>query len=390
MCVLVAVNQFGFGAAIPVLPLYAQSFGVSYAAIGLTVAVYGLSRVLLSVPTGQLADRLGRRSALAVGGALAAAGNIWCALAGGYAELVVARFVAGAGAGVLLTAGIIVLADITHIANRGRVMAIYQGVFLFASGLGPLPGGLLAEWFGLAAPFVASGVAGGMAALVGWFAVAETRAFGTDSAAARAAPPPLWEQFRAVAHGGFLLAGLVGLVAAIARTGALFSVAPVLARERLALAADEIGLGLALGSLAGLAVTYPAGAVADRHGRKPVIVTATVVTAASMLGFGLAATYGWFLAACIVWGAAAAAGGAAPAAYAADSAPPGMNAAAMSGYRMLSDMGYVLGPIALGALGDWGGLNAPFWVAAALLLLAAILFGRYAPSLTSQSSTRPR
>ena len=37
-------------------------------------------------------------------------------------------------------------------------------------------------------------------------------------------------------------------------------------------------------------------------------------------------------------------GGAAPAAYAADSAPPGMNAAAIGAFRMTGDAGYVIGP----------------------------------------------
>ena len=44
MCLLIGVNQLGFGAVIPVLPLYAQSFGVSQAAIGATVAVTKMQR----------------------------------------------------------------------------------------------------------------------------------------------------------------------------------------------------------------------------------------------------------------------------------------------------------------------------------------------------------
>ena len=178
MCVLIAVNQLGFGAVIPVLPLYAQSFGVPQVAIGATVAVYGLARVLLAVPTGQVADRLGRRNALAIGGALSALGNLWCAAAGGYVELVLARFVAGAGAGIVVTAGLIVLADITRASTRGRTLSIYQGVFLFAVGIGPLPGGYLAERFGLEAPFLVYGVASAIVAAIAWFGVAETRAMG--------------------------------------------------------------------------------------------------------------------------------------------------------------------------------------------------------------------
>ncbi len=379
MCVLIAVNQLGFGAVIPVLPLYAQSFGVSQAAIGATVAVYGLSRVFLSLPTGWIANRLGRRVALLTGGLVSALGNLWCAVAGTYEELVVARFLAGAGAGIVLTAGMIVLADITSTATRGRSMAIYQGVFLFAVGIGPFPGGYLAERFGLEAPFLVYGVASVVAALVGWFGVAETR--GMD----RAGPSSLRavalrEQLSLLAGNvGFLLVCLIGLVNAAARTGALFSVVPVLARDRLALTPSEIGFGFALGSIIGLAITYPAGALVDHYGRKAVIVPATVLTGFSMLAFSIAPSYFWFLFATGLWGGASAASGAAPAAYAADSAKGGMNAAAMGGYRMLSDMGYVLGPILLGLIADLQGLDAPMWIAATALVLTAILFAMLAP-----------
>ena len=99
MCVLIGVNQLGFGAVIPVLPLYAESFGVSQTAIGATIAVYGLARMVSSIPAGQLADWLGRRAALATGGLVSALGNIWCAFATSYEELVIARFAAGAGRG---------------------------------------------------------------------------------------------------------------------------------------------------------------------------------------------------------------------------------------------------------------------------------------------------
>lgn len=53
MCVLIAVNQLGFGGIVPSLPLYAQSFGVSASAIGLAIAAGGL--VLVGVLFGKLA-----------------------------------------------------------------------------------------------------------------------------------------------------------------------------------------------------------------------------------------------------------------------------------------------------------------------------------------------
>lgn len=98
-------------------------------------------------------------------------GNLLCAYAPSFAVFLGARFVAGAGAALVLNGAQIVLADITTPARRGRTMAIYQGVFLFAAGIGPLPGGLLAEWFGLGAPFLTYAVTGAVVSVLAWLLV---------------------------------------------------------------------------------------------------------------------------------------------------------------------------------------------------------------------------
>jgi MFS family permease len=379
MCALIAINQLGFGAVAPVLPLYARAFGVTQSAIGLAIAVYGLARFLVAVPTGRLADRLGRRGSLAAGGLVTAVGNLLCAYAPSYAALVGARFLAGAGACLVVTSGQIVLADITTPADRGRVMAIYQGVFMFAVGIGPFPGGLLAERFGLHAPFVAYAITGALAAVVAWVRVPETR--GLRHSLGLAGPSPsLVAQLRALAgHTGFVLVGLVSFMGAFARTGALFNVIPILGQDRLSLSADRIGLGLALAALVGLVFTYPSGVLVDRYGRKTVIVPATVASGLSLTIFLVAPSYAWFLAGCVAWSVAVGVGGAAPAAYAADTAPAGMQAVAIGAYRMLADLGYVVGPIALGLVTDLAGPNAALGATAALLGAVALLFARFAP-----------
>ena len=379
MCVLIAVNQLGFGSVVPALALYARSFGVTQSAVGFAIAVYGLARFLVSMPVGRLTDVVGRRTALALGGLVTAAGNLLCALAPSFAVFVAARFVAGIGAALVLVAGQIVLADITTPAHRGRVMAIYQGVFVFAVGIGPLPGGVLAERYGLAAPFLVYAAMGTVAAVVAWLQIPETRATGLSAADATAQPPFAAQVRLLTGHTGFVLVALVSFMNAVARTGALFNVIPVLARDRLALSTDRIGVGLALSSLVGLVLAYPAGVVVDRWGRKIVIVPATLVAGASLVLFLTASSYAWFLVACVTWSIAVGVSGAAPAAYAADVAPPGMNAAAMSTFRMLADLGYVVGPIVLGVVTDGVGANAALGATAAALIVVGLLFARLAP-----------
>ena len=388
MCVLVAVNQLGFGGIVPVLALFARSFGVPQSAVGMAVAVYGLARFVVNLPAGQLADRLGRRAALAIGGVVSAAGNLLCAYAPSYGALIAARFVAGAGAALVLTGGQVVLADITTRADRGRTMAVYQGVFVFAVGIGPLPGGLLAERFGLRGPFLAYAAAGLLAAAVAWLRVPETRDLrGSARSGAVGVLPSFGVQVRLLTRQvGFVLVSLVSFSSFFARTGALFTVIPVLARDRLDLTPDRIGIGLALAGVVGVAMAYPSGVLADRHGRKAVIVPATLLSSVSLTIFLLAPSYAWFLAACAAWSVAVGVSGAAPAAYAADVAPPGMNAAAMGAYRMLADLGYVVGPVTLGLVSDLFSVEAALGTTVALLVVAAVLFARFAPETRG---TRP-
>src|SRR5438874_4130020 len=112
MCVLIAVNQLGFGSVVPVLALYARSFGVTQSAIGLAIAVYGLARFLVAMPVGRLTDVVGRRTALALGGLVTAPGNVLCPVAPSFAVFVAARFVARIGAALLLVPGQSVRRDI--------------------------------------------------------------------------------------------------------------------------------------------------------------------------------------------------------------------------------------------------------------------------------------
>jgi DHA1 family multidrug resistance protein-like MFS transporter len=373
MCVLVGVNQLGFGAMVPSLPLYAQSFGVSASAIGLAVAVYGLARFIIAVPSGKLADVLGRRPTLALGGLISALGNLWCAWAASYPEFILARFVAGAGAGLIVTTGQVVLADITTPATRGRTISIYQATFIFAVGVGPFP-------VGLSAPFTAYGFASLLAMVVAWFAISETREMSRMKRAKGAAElPSFLTQVRLLtARLSFLLVSLISFMNSVVRTGALFALIPLLATDVLGLSVSAVGFAMMMGSVTGLAAAYPSGWLADRYGRKTVIVPSTVMAGLSMILFCYAPSYPWFVAASIAWGVAISIGAAAPAAYAADSAPEGMNAAAVSTFRMMGDAGYMIGPLALGLVADLYGAVTAIIISAALMVMVGVAFGLFA------------
>ena len=386
LCAVIFVTQLGFGGIVPVVPLYAREFGVSQTAIGLSIAAYGLARFLVSVPTGQLADWLGRRWALVLGEAVSAAGNLLCGLSATYEQFLLFRFVAGAGASMVLTAGQVSLADLSTPANRGRIMGAYQGVFLFAVGFGPLPGGVLAEHFGLSVPFFAFAAMGVVAGVVAFSRVPETRGIRKNPAGTQPGDTgqepglPVIDQLRYLFRQvGFLLICLVNFTQYFARTGAIFTVVPVLGTVKLGLKPDQIGTGLTLVSLLNLGMVYFAGVLADRFGRKPVIVPANLLTVISLVILALAPGKGWFMAGLALWGIAAGIGGTAPAAYAADLAVPGMNAITMSSFRMVSESGYVIGPLLLGWISDLFRSEAALFATAGIFAVISVLFALFAP-----------
>jgi len=170
-----------------------------------------------------------------------------------------------------------------------------------------------------------------------------------------------------------------------ARTGALFTLVPLRAEREIGLNPSQIGFGLAAVSVVSLLMAYPAGVLVDTFGRKVVIAPATLFSGLGLIGFAFAPSYFWFLVACVVWAMASGIGGGAPAAYAADVAPPGMTAAAMSAYRMLSEFGYVVGPTLLGLAAEFLGIRPTLVMTAIGIVSLGALFWLAAPETYRKS-----
>lgn len=140
---------------------------------------------------------------------------------------------------------------------------------------------------------------------------------------------------------------------------------------------------MAIGTVVGLLASYPGGMLTDHFGRKAVIAPSTILSGLSFALFFIAPDYAWFLAASIVWGVASAIGGGAPSVYAADCAPPGLNATTVSVFRMVGDIGYVVGPLLLGVVMDAAGADAALLLAGGMLVVAGLAFAALAPETYS-------
>ncbi len=108
---------------------------------------YSLVLAGLLLPLAVMGDRRGRKSLLMAGLAIFGISSTVAALATSSAMLAVARGVMGVGGACAMPASLSVLSNVFAPADRGRALAIWTGVAGFASGAGPVVGGLLLAHF---------------------------------------------------------------------------------------------------------------------------------------------------------------------------------------------------------------------------------------------------
>jgi MFS family permease len=84
------------------------------------------------------------------------------------------------------------------------------------------------------------------------------------------------------------------------------------------------------------------------------------------------------LAGAVILGLGSGVGGPAPAAYMADLGPPARMGAALGLYRAIGDLGFLIGPIAMGWVSDAAGYSSALIAAAGLLVAAVLPFAFFA------------
>jgi DHA1 family multidrug resistance protein-like MFS transporter len=382
LCVSTGIIMLGQGLTSPVLPLYAKSFGVSAASVGLTISAFGLARLLLNIPVGLLSDRFGRRLVLVGGPLVVAIGSVLSATAGDLWQLLLWRFVAGAGSAMYMTGAAVFMTDIADPSNRARMMSLNQGSLLAGTSFGPAVGGLIAELTNFRAPFYFVGVLCAISGLWAFRSIPETNTREKRVAAAvskrEATGGSRVATWALLGNLPFFLISMVTLGTFMTRTGGRQTIVPLLAADRFGLDAGSLGLLFTLMSVLNLLAVPFSGTFADRWGRKAVIIPSSVLTCLSLLMFALAGQVWFLVLASVVQGIGTGFGGPAPAAYAADIAPANARGFAMGLYRSYGDLGFVIGPPLMGWVADFSDYSGALFLNTLIVAVSALAFWLWA------------
>jgi len=130
------------------LPSVAHGLHVKGSSTSVVLSAYFTAYALLLLPGGELVDRIGPRRVALAGLALFAVGAAAGALASNFTELILARVIQGAGAGLVSPAALAGAVSGFPPERRGSALGIWGASAGMSNLLGPLLGGLLTVAFG--------------------------------------------------------------------------------------------------------------------------------------------------------------------------------------------------------------------------------------------------
>lgn len=367
MMVVVRVAMgFQFQSAAGTSTYLVAEFAVDYAAIGTLVGLYLLPGIVLVLPSGFIARRLGEKRLLLLGLALMTAGGVVSGLATRYEIVAAGRL--GAGCGVVLLFVVMTKTVGDWFAGRARfvAMALFLNGWPLGMGAAILAAPLLAETWNWHVVFHVSAAltALGFLAMLAFFRSAP----GTAEAAARREPIPR----RAMA-----LVVLAGLAWGVVNAGHIVfvSFAPAYLVSR-GLSSVEAGALVSFNLWAAIAGVQVGGAVVARFGR-PVTWTCVTSGVSALMALGFVFT-GHHLAFLLAMGAVAFFGAGVQAALPMEPLALGQRATGLSVFYMLWYAAFGGLPPAAGWLRDLtGDPAAPLLFGAALVALNVPLLAAF-------------
>jgi predicted MFS family arabinose efflux permease len=162
----------------PLLPRLDADFGVGLGAAAQVVTAFSVAYGVLQAFYGPFGDRFGKYRVIGWACAASAMTALFCALAGSFNMLVIARLVAGATAAAVIPLSIAWIGDVVEYDRRQSVLARFLTGHIFGFAGGQLVGGLAAEYWSWRVPFVG---------LALWYAAAAVVLVRMN----RSVPPPI-------------------------------------------------------------------------------------------------------------------------------------------------------------------------------------------------------
>ena len=361
--------NLGYGIVAPILPLYAQSFGIPIVLVAMITTSSALGRLCSDIPLGIVCDRVGRRPLSVLGPLLTTISAILAGFAQSFYELLAYRFVMGVGMSMWMIAGMAMIADNVSPSMRGKVTNSYQAANMIGTTAGPAIGGLIAQALNnYRAPFFLYAASTCISMLTALILVRETSP--SLRPQSRLTVLANVRKFLSLLSFPILMATFMVFVNHI-RFSAWSTLFPLYGGDAISLSAGEIGLVMSALTFTQFLILTPTGYGIDRYGRKMALIPSFLLAALSFIALPHAKDFLGAILVAVLLGVASGLGGATWA-LATDLSPEELRGFFVGFLHTFGDIGTTIGPVILGAIVDSHGFAASFYTVAVLMLLTTL------------------
>jgi MFS family permease len=370
---------------VPAIPVLSSAFQISAGTAAQIITALSLGRFVGTPVSGVILDRLGTRTSLIAGPAIACAAAVTATMAPWYSLMLIPVFLIGVADSIWVIAREVAGVDLVRPDQRGRVLSGFHGVNYIGLAFGPLIGGVLTESFGFRSVFLAYGACAGISVLLG-LTVENTLPAAHPTPAGSpmkgryasamverlAALRNLFHQIEPGLRATYAVLVLATLTSFAYRITSQ-SLIPVYASATLGMTPKDIGLLFTISGLSVFIMIVPAGFVIDKVGRKWATVPSTGIPA---LAFILIPFSTSFLQLAILLSFLGIANGLSLGSLATstyDVVPASARGRLQAARRTIAEIGGVGAPLLGGILADHFSPGVPFLAYSPLLILAALL-----------------
>jgi DHA1 family multidrug resistance protein-like MFS transporter len=350
----------------PILSIFAKDIGATGIWIGVTVSAYWISRVVLEIPSGYISSRFGYYKPMAFGLILTVVGNILLLFVKNPIHLILIRMLKGVGAPFFFAVSMTFIINLVGTEKRGKAMGIFQGVEFIGQIGGSLASGRLIESFGWQGGFtVALGLS--VLALALYIIPPYIRNETVESSDVK--PLKVAEVLGVLKNKTIIIIALVTLAEFIMTSGLLGTVLSLYATENLGISLANFGYMMGARSVGFVIAMFTMGALADRVGRKPVLIFGILGTSIMILVMSVFTSLIAITVIVAIIGFTSGAIWIVGPVISAEAVPPQKRGAAIGAYRTFFDLGSFIGPIVMTAIIVDYSILYCFYLAAGLMLV---------------------
>ena len=361
----------GYGMVVPIIPVFAKSFGVTTFAATTVVSVFAAMRLIAATPGGRLVNIFGERLILWIGLSIVAISTLLAGLSQTFAQLLVLRGMGGLGSVMFSISSMSLLMRSVDSDKRGRASSTYQGGFLLGSLAGPAIGGLIVNT-NIRAPFFIYAGTLVLAAFTAYFAL--PKGLGKPSINDSKSNSETMPVAQAMKLRSYWAAMVANLANGFSSFGLRVALIPLFVIEVLNGDPRLASLGFLVAAITQALMLWPAGRVSDLSSRKAAMLVGSFLLIVGLLFIIINESKLIYFVSMALMGAAAAFLTAGPSATIGDIVGERRGGPVVASYQMTNDFGAVVGPLILGALHDLtGGYTAPFILAFVIVVISTIV-----------------